>query len=160
MPSCEQQPFVLIVEDDPQVRSLIGRILTRDGHDVSAVGSVLEARAAFKAKTPDIVLLDLGLPGAGGLDLGRWIRASYPAVGIIIVTGRAEVNDRITGPVPTIMSPSHSILMNCWRGFAACCEELLAGSRPGSPPRMSRGSEFGPSTRINARWWLAIGASN
>jgi len=93
----DDQAFVLIVEDDPQVRSLVSRLLSRDGYDVSAVGTALDARAAFKAKVPHLVLLDLGLPGTGGLDLGRWIRNSYPAVGIIIVTGKSEVDDRIAG---------------------------------------------------------------
>jgi len=43
------------------------------------------------------VLLDLGLPGGDGLELGKWIRASVPSVGIIILTGRSDVRHRIAG---------------------------------------------------------------
>jgi DNA-binding response OmpR family regulator len=88
---------ILIVEDDAQVRSLICKILRRDEHEVIAVGSAVEARAAIKSTIPRLVLLDRGLPGGDGLELGQWIRSHCPGVGIIIVTGRAEVSDRIAG---------------------------------------------------------------
>ncbi len=88
---------ILIVEDDAQVRSLICKMLRRDELDVIAVGSVVEARAIIKAAIPRLVLLDRGLPGGDGLDLGQWIRSHFPGVGIIFVTGRAEVSDRIAG---------------------------------------------------------------
>jgi DNA-binding response OmpR family regulator len=90
-------PFALIVEDDPQVRILLCRMLASDDFQVSAVGSCLDAKQVIKGQKPDLVLLDLGLPGGDGLDLGKWIRSTVPSAGIIILTGRSDVRDRIAG---------------------------------------------------------------
>jgi len=53
-------------------------------------------RAAFSAASPDVVLLDLNLPGEDGLALTRWLRANHD-VGIIMITGAGEVVDRVVG---------------------------------------------------------------
>ncbi|CAA7625071.1 response regulator transcription factor [Magnetospirillum sp. SS-4] len=91
------QAFILVVEDDAQVRSLVCRIMAREDYDVSAVASAADARTAIKARSPDLILLDLGLPGGSGLDLSRWARSILPSVGIIIVTGKSDIGDRIIG---------------------------------------------------------------
>ena len=90
-------PFALIVEDDPQVRQLLCQLLAAEAFEVSAVSNCRDAKRIVKDQKPDLVLLDLGLPGGDGLELGIWIRAAVPAAGIIILTGRAELGDRIIG---------------------------------------------------------------
>jgi DNA-binding response OmpR family regulator len=90
-------PFALIVEDDLQVRTLLCRMLASEDFEVSAASSCPEAKQIVKGQKPDLVLLDLGLPGGDGLELGRWIRTTSPATGIIILTGRSEMSHRITG---------------------------------------------------------------
>ncbi len=68
---------ILVVEDDPQVRSLVCRVLVRDDHDVIAVGSAVEAKSAVKARPPSLVLLDLGLPGGMGWNWGAGSEAAF-----------------------------------------------------------------------------------
>lgn len=90
-------PFALIVEDEPQVRSLLCQMLASEDFEVSAVSNCTDARRIIKQQRPDLVLLDLGLPGGDGLDLGKWIRSTLPSAGIIILTGRSDVRDRVAG---------------------------------------------------------------
>lgn len=90
-------PAALIVEDDPQVRALLHRILVSEGFDVLAVATCLDAKQSIRNRKPDLVLLDLGLPGGDGLDLGKWIRSALPLAGILILSGRTEVKDRVAG---------------------------------------------------------------
>jgi DNA-binding response OmpR family regulator len=89
--------FVLIVEDDPQVRSLLGRLMARQGYDWSTAASCSEAKDAIKKHKPNLVLLDRGLPGGDGLDLGKWVRSTSPTTAIIILTARSDVASRIAG---------------------------------------------------------------
>jgi len=72
-------------------------MLASEGFEISAAGSCPDAKKILKGQKPDIVLLDLGLPGGDGLSLGKWIRATIPSAGIIILTGRTDVSDRIAG---------------------------------------------------------------
>jgi DNA-binding response OmpR family regulator len=90
-------PFALIVEDDHQVRNLLRHLLASEDFEVSAVASCQDAKQIAKGQKPDLVLLDLGLPGGDGLELGKWIRAAFPSTGIIILTGRSETRHRIAG---------------------------------------------------------------
>jgi len=90
-------PFALIVEDDVQVRNLLCRVLASEGFEISAATCCRDAKEIVKGQKPDIVLLDLGLPGGDGLELGAWIRGVAPSAGIIILSGRANVADRLAG---------------------------------------------------------------
>jgi len=87
---------VLIVDDDADVRRVLTEYLGSHDYQVTAVASGDAMRAALKVAVPDVVLLDLGLPGEDGLTLARYLRERY-AVGIIIVTGASETVDRIVG---------------------------------------------------------------
>lgn len=90
-------PFGLIVEDDPQVRSLLCRLLVSEDFTISAASSFQDAKQIVKEQKPSLVLLDLGLPGGSGLELGRWIRSVVPDIGIIILTGWGGVEQRVKG---------------------------------------------------------------
>ena len=92
-------PDVLVVEDEPDIRNLIVHHLTRDGFRCRAVASGAEALQRVKTATPDLVVLDLMLPGMDGLDVCRRLR-SDPAsavVPIIMLTAKADEVDRILG---------------------------------------------------------------
>lgn len=89
--------LALVVEDDPQVRVLLCQLLAGEGYEVSAASNCPDARQVIKDHKPSLVLLDLGLPGGDGLDLGQWIRSTSPGTGIIILTGRSDVETRIIG---------------------------------------------------------------
>ena len=92
-----ETPYALIVEDDAQVRTLLCRILASEGFEVSAVANCPDAKQIVKGHKPDLVVLDLGLPGCDGMELGKWLRGNSPSSGIIILTGRSGLGDRVAG---------------------------------------------------------------
>jgi two-component system cell cycle sensor histidine kinase/response regulator CckA len=80
---------VLVVENEPAVRHVIDIALTRAGHDVLAAGSVFEAIALlldFPAP-PDVALLDLVMPGMGGLAYAEQLRRHFPRIRLVFITG-------------------------------------------------------------------------
>jgi two-component system phosphate regulon response regulator OmpR len=87
---------VLIVDDDAVIRETTGDYLSAHGFEIAFAADGAQMRAAFTAAVPDVVLLDLRLPGEDGLSLTRWLREHHD-VGIIMVTGAGEVVDRVVG---------------------------------------------------------------
>jgi DNA-binding NarL/FixJ family response regulator len=78
---------VLIVEDEPLLRSLIAANLERDGFQVAAVGSAVEARKVVKDFDPDVALLDIELgDGPTGVDLALILRRQIPAIALVFLT--------------------------------------------------------------------------
>jgi two-component system response regulator MprA len=88
---------LLVVEDDPQVRAMLARALRYEGFDVAAACDGAEAMAVLRAAPPDLILLDLLLPDADGVDLCARLRAGGDAVPILMVTARDTVSDRVAG---------------------------------------------------------------
>jgi two-component system phosphate regulon response regulator OmpR len=87
---------VLVVDDDADVRRMLVEYLGSHDYEVAGVANGAEMRAALERRVPDVVLLDVGLPGEDGLSLARFLRARYP-VGIIMVTAADGVVDRVVG---------------------------------------------------------------
>ncbi len=91
---------VLIVDDDAEIREMTGEYLSGHGYEVALAADGAQMRAvlaqAAAGGLPDLVLLDLNLPGEDGLSLTRWLRANHD-VAIIMVTGAGEVIDRVVG---------------------------------------------------------------
>jgi CheY-like chemotaxis protein len=87
---------VLVVEDSDAIRAAFTLLLEESGYAVAAAATGAEAVRLAEARTPDLVLLDLGLPDMPGLDVARRIKAS-PAtarVPVVALTGRDEPADR------------------------------------------------------------------
>ena len=80
---------LLVVDDDPTTRTLLGDILSHDGHQVTLAASGEEALEAFAADAPDLVLLDVMMPGIDGFETCRRMRALDPLedVPILMLTG-------------------------------------------------------------------------
>jgi DNA-binding response OmpR family regulator len=87
---------VLVVDDEPTVRDIVGQYLTRDGFRVVTAGDGREVMGLVELESPDLVVLDIMLPGIGGLELCRAIRARR-AIPVILLTARGEETDRIVG---------------------------------------------------------------
>jgi len=88
---------ILVVEDEADlVRALVIN-LGREGHEVVHTGRGDEALAVAVREAPDLVLLDVMLPGASGLDVCRQLRARGIDVPIVMLTARAEEVDRVVG---------------------------------------------------------------
>ncbi|UNU42437.1 DNA-binding response regulator [Sphingopyxis sp. YF1] len=89
-------PHIVVVEDDAGVRTLLSRILRECGYDVTGAADGAELEAAMAARQVDLLLLDIMLPGACGLDICRTIRARS-RVPIIMISARGQESDRVAG---------------------------------------------------------------
>ena len=87
---------ILVVEDDHSIARLIRDYLERAGYGVTTVSDGGSAVAHARAERPDLIVLDLGLPGRDGLDALREIRR-FAEIPVIIVTARGDETDRIVG---------------------------------------------------------------
>ena len=92
----DRTDHVLVVDDDAELRKLLGEYLERSGFRVSLATDGREMRRALEASPPDIVVLDLMLPGDSGLTLCRDLRAGS-SLPVIMLTARADEIDRIVG---------------------------------------------------------------
>jgi DNA-binding response OmpR family regulator len=88
---------VLVVDDDPTVSGVVAAYLDRAGFGVEVVADGRDAVASVARRRPDLVLLDLMLPGLDGLEVCRRLRASHPALPVVMLTARGEEHDRIAG---------------------------------------------------------------
>ena len=90
---------ILIVEDDRGISSFLEKGLQAEGYATTVVSSTDEARIALRFGDPvaDLVLLDLGLPGGEGLDVLSWMRNRGLVAPVIILTARAEVEQKVRG---------------------------------------------------------------
>jgi two-component system, OmpR family, response regulator MprA len=89
--------FVLVVEDDRPIRRMLERTLAAEGYRVSGVGDGGAALAAVERSAPDLVVLDVGLPGLDGLAVCRRLRDKGLALPILVLTARDAVIDRVAG---------------------------------------------------------------
>jgi DNA-binding response OmpR family regulator len=81
------QPLVLVVEDDPRVAAYLDRALAQAGYCVEHAPDGIAALQAAAAHNPDLLVLDVGLPGLDGLEVARRLRATS-TVPILILTAR------------------------------------------------------------------------
>ncbi len=87
---------VLVVDDEPIVRDVVVRYLEREGYRTLEAEDGESARELLERETPNLVVLDVMLPGTDGLTLCRWIRARSD-LPVIMLTARGDEADRIVG---------------------------------------------------------------
>jgi two-component system, OmpR family, phosphate regulon response regulator OmpR len=89
---------ILVVEDDPRLRERLARYLTGEGFRVTGAGDAAEARTQLRAIDPDLIVLDVMLPGESGLDLTQSLRLeTNQNPPILLLTARGAPEDRIAG---------------------------------------------------------------
>jgi two-component system response regulator TctD len=88
---------LLLVEDEPAMRATLQRAWSRQGMDVALCGDGAQALAQWRQFRPDVVVLDLTLPGLDGLDVLQQARAAGLDAPVLILTARGTVGDRIIG---------------------------------------------------------------
>ncbi len=88
--------IVLIVEDEPKLSSLLADYLRASGFETSCLANGVKVVSWVRAHKPDLILLDLMLPGRGGLEICKELR-TFCKIPIIIVTARIEEIDRLLG---------------------------------------------------------------
>lgn len=89
-------PHVAILDDEPEIRRMLSDALTEAGFRTTSYARATEFEAALKRSSPDVCLVDLGLPDRDGLALVHRLALESGAA-IIIISGRAQVQDRVTG---------------------------------------------------------------
>ena len=144
--------LVLIVEDEPEFRELVELWVSRHGWRTATAADGLEVMRRFEEEAPDLVLLDLNLPGMDGWEVTEWIRR-VSSVPILMVTAHGIGGRRRPRPrqrAPTTTSPSPSGCPSSWPGSprpCAACASPAAGPRDdahrasracGSSPRPHR----------------------
>jgi two-component system OmpR family response regulator len=94
----DRADHVLIVDDDEEIRALLGKYLEKNGLEVTTAANGRQMRAVLQATRVDLIVLDLMLPGDDGLVLCRDLRASgEPSIPILMLTARSEETDRVVG---------------------------------------------------------------
>jgi DNA-binding response OmpR family regulator len=89
---------VLVVDDEPTISEVVARYLERAGYDTAVAGDGYAAIEAVAERAPDLIVLDLMLPGIDGLEVMRRVRERPgPPPAIILLTARGEESDRVIG---------------------------------------------------------------
>ena len=90
--------LILVVEDNEANQLLVSAVLMREGYDVRLAGSAPEAREQINAQRPDLILMDVQLPGQDGLSLTRELKAdpSTASIPVVALTAHAMAGDRAT----------------------------------------------------------------
>ena len=87
---------IMVVDDDATVVDVVRRYLIRDGHEVECVPDGAAALRLVEQEPPDLVVLDLMLPGIGGLEVCRRLRQRWP-IPVVMLTALGEETDRVVG---------------------------------------------------------------
>jgi len=87
---------ILVVDDEPQIAEIASDYLRLAGYDVLVAGDGVRALQALRGRRPDLVVLDLGLPGLDGLEVARTIR-SESDLPIVMLTARVQEDDKLRG---------------------------------------------------------------
>ena len=88
---------ILVVDDDAPIRRMLDRTLSAEGYTVESAADGGEALAAVERSAPDLIVLDVGLPGVDGLAVSKRLRAKGLAVPVLLLTARDAVADRVAG---------------------------------------------------------------
>lgn len=92
-----QRHYILVVDDEPNIREVVELYLRREGYEVEVAADGAAALAAVEQKIPDLIVLDLMLPGIGGFQVTRALRQSDHDIPIIMLTAKGEEGDKIAG---------------------------------------------------------------
>jgi two-component system response regulator MprA len=88
---------VMVVDDEPGVRAALQRALRIERYDVELAGDGAEALALLAARSPDAIVLDVGMPQVDGLEVCRRLRATGDRTPVLMLTARDAVDDRVEG---------------------------------------------------------------
>jgi two-component system KDP operon response regulator KdpE len=148
----EVEPTVLVVEDDTQLRRMLKTSLPAHGYRVVDAATGEDAIRLAKEREPDLVLLDLALPGIGGMEVARRLR-QWSAVPIIVLSARGQEQSKVdlldAGADDYVTKPF---------GFEELLARMRAAMRRGEQRGQAEGALFrcGPLTidRAERRVWL------
>jgi two-component system response regulator AlgR len=90
-------PYLIVVDDEEDLREPVAAYLNDQGLDVDDVGSGSALDGLLARRTPALVILDVTMPDEDGFSIARRLRAAHPAIGIVMLTARRDVIDRVVG---------------------------------------------------------------
>jgi len=91
------EPLIFVLEDDPQMRSLLVRGLREEGYQAQGFATGSELLHKIQTTTPDLVIIDIGLPDTDGRDVCQALRARGIGVPVLFLTARDALSDRLSG---------------------------------------------------------------
>jgi DNA-binding NtrC family response regulator len=89
------KPHVLVVDDEPNVRKVLGALLEQAGYHATRAASAEEALALVRAQDPDVVISDLKMPGLDGLGLLRRLKEGFPEIPVILLTAHGTIEGAV-----------------------------------------------------------------
>src|SRR6266403_3540809 len=116
------KPTILIVEDDPEIRRLVDDFLVHEGYDVETAEDANAMDIVLQRLRPDLIILDLMLPGEDGLAICRRLRTS-DAIPILMLTAKSDEIDRVVGLELGARSEEHTSELQSRRDLV--CRLLL-----------------------------------
>lgn len=149
------QLSILLVEDNDDLRELTADALRAEGHHVVALSCAEELEDKAGGATADLFLLDLNLPGENGFSLSRRIRQVQPLVGIIILSARSELQDKIDGydcgadaylPKPVPFEELRAAISSFARRRQA---QEISQLPPGRGLRLQKRQLYGPAGQVH-----------
>jgi DNA-binding response OmpR family regulator len=87
--------MILVIEDDPGIQKVLHRLFTSEGFQVKSAHDGKEAHEAMKGTAPEVVILDLMLPGTSGKELCKALKQIFPAVPVIVLSAVSDVTDKV-----------------------------------------------------------------
>ncbi|MFT0848378.1 response regulator transcription factor [Actinomycetaceae bacterium L2_0104] len=124
-------PQILVVDDEPVFRDTLAFNLRRDGYEVVTAGDGVAAVEAFESASPDLILLDLMLPGISGIEVCKRVRESS-SVPIIMVTAKDDEIDKVVGL--EVGADDYLTKPYSYRELLARIRAVLRRSIPEAPP--------------------------
>ena len=97
MEASERPVRVLVVEDDQEIAQVLQRSLRMEGYDVKLTADGVQALDDTQAFLPDLIVLDLGLPGMDGIEVARQLRRDEDTTPILMLTARDALDSRVEG---------------------------------------------------------------
>ena len=91
------KPQLLVVDDESELRNVLAKYFGYNHFEVRTAADAVQARAMVAELAPDVVLVDVNMPGESGLSLARWLRETSPRIGLVMLTGATDSVDRIVG---------------------------------------------------------------
>ncbi|MGD8268754.1 MAG: response regulator, partial [Desulfobacterales bacterium] len=88
-------PSILIVDDEPSILQSLAGLLTDEGFDVRTASNGYEALKTIESESPDLVLLDIWMPGLDGIDTLQEIKKNNPIIQVIIITGHGTIETAV-----------------------------------------------------------------
>jgi DNA-binding response OmpR family regulator len=141
---------VLIVEDEPKIADFLRRGLTFEGYQVQVAYTGEEALAMVREASPDLIILDIMLPGIDGMEVCRRLRKNHPDLPILMLTARDAIPDRVAGL--DAGADDYLVKPFAFDELLARLRALLRRARPPEPGEVLRFADLTMNTTTREVW--------